>query len=70
MKTLKFRTNINCSGCVKAVSPTLDNEKEMLEWEVDTLSPDKVLSVKTESMTQESIIALIKKAGFNAEVYK
>lgn len=69
METLKFKTNINCGGCVRAVSPTLNNEKEVAKWEVDTQSPDKILSIETEGMTKEQVIELVKKAGFNAEVY-
>ncbi len=69
METLKFKTNINCNGCVRAVTPTLDNEKEVSEWEVDIQSSNKVLSVKTEHLTKENIIELVKKAGFEAEDY-
>ena len=27
MKTLQFHTNINCGSCIKAVTPTLNDEK-------------------------------------------
>ena len=70
METLKFKTNINCNGCVRAVTPTLDNEKDVSEWEVDIQSSDKVLSVKTKHLTKENIIELVNKAGFEAEEYK
>jgi copper chaperone len=26
MKTLQFKTNINCGGCIKAVTPTLNQQ--------------------------------------------
>lgn len=67
MKTLKFKTNINCSGCVKGVSPALNGEKEIAHWEVDTNDPDKILTVSTATLTPEEVEETVKKAGFKAE---
>lgn len=66
MQTLKFKTNINCGGCVKAVTPTLNGEKAIHTWEVDTVNPDKILTVATELSAVE-VEALIDKAGFKAQ---
>ena len=41
MKTLKFKTNINCGGCVSKVTPFLNNQEGVESWEVDTVNPDK-----------------------------
>ncbi|MBS1650624.1 MAG: heavy-metal-associated domain-containing protein [Bacteroidetes bacterium] len=67
MKTIKFKTNINCSGCVAKVTPILNNEKEIIKWEVDTNNPEKILSINTEIETPEKVIELITKAGFKIE---
>ncbi len=67
MKTLKFKTNINCSGCIRSVSPHLDNEKEIAHWEVNTADPDKILTVSTDTLTAEEVADTVKKAGFKAE---
>lgn len=66
MKTYTFKTNINCGGCVSGVTPFL-NKLEETNWEVDTENPDKILTVKTENTTQEEIIKMVKKAGFEIE---
>jgi copper chaperone len=67
MKTLKFKTNINCSGCIRSVTPFLDNEKEIAHWEVDTVNPDKILTVSTSTLTADEVEEVVKKAGYKAE---
>ena len=67
MKTFKFKTNINCGGCVSRVTPFL-NQLEIKNWEVDTDNPDKILKVETETLSEEEIMRAVKKAGFEIEV--
>lgn len=69
-KELKFKTNINCSGCVSKVKPFLDKLEGLDSWEVDTENPDKVLSVKISQTTDEEIIDTIEEVGFEAELIK
>lgn len=63
---LKFKTNINCGGCVAKVTPLL-NEIRGIEWEVDTASPDKVLIIKGNNVAADMISETIGKVGFKAE---
>ena len=67
MKKLKFKTNINCSGCVKAVTPHLDKEQGIKNWQVDTDDPAKTLTVETEGLDADAVIDMVEKAGFKAE---
>jgi copper chaperone len=66
MKTLKFKTNIMCSGCVATVTPFLNAEKEIISWEVDTTTMDKILTVTTDS-SAETIQKAIEKAGYKSQ---
>lgn len=66
-KNLQFKTNLNCEGCVSKVQTHLDNANGVCEWSVDTGSKDKILTVKTEGITKDEIVAIIKKNGFKAE---
>lgn len=66
MQTLKFKTNINCGGCIKAVTPTLNGEKAIQTWQVDTTNPDKMLTVATD-LNAEQVLALVESAGFKAQ---
>ncbi|RQO30667.1 hypothetical protein DBR32_08010 [Taibaiella sp. KBW10] len=65
--TFRFKTNIKCNGCVATVQPTLDAEKAITSWAVATTEPDKILTVNSESLSEEEIINLVKLAGFKAE---
>lgn len=67
METLEFKTNINCGGCVAKVTPHLNSNPGIREWNVDTNNPKKVLTVKTEILKAEDIKAIVQQAGFKAE---
>ncbi len=68
-KELQFKTNLNCSGCVSKISADLDNLDGICEWSVDTSVADKILTVKSEGISEEEIIGIIKRKGFNAASY-
>lgn len=67
MKTLKFKTNINCGGCVSKVTPFLNNQEGVESWEVDTVNPDKILTIKSDGASEEDVRARLQKVGFKAE---
>ena len=67
MKTLQFRTNINCGGCIARVTPRLNETKGIVTWKVDTDNPDKILTVETETLSNEPIIEAVKKLGFQIQ---
>ncbi len=64
MKTLQFKTNINCGNCVRAVSGFINDVQEIDHWEVDTENPDKILTVKGEQVTAEAIVEAVEDAGY------
>jgi copper chaperone len=67
MNTYKFKININCSGCVASVTPALNGNSDIKEWNADTANPDKVLTVQTENLTAEQVKEIVNKAGYKAE---
>ena len=68
METLKFKTNINCGGCIAAVTPTLNNLKGVNKWEVDTTTSNKILSIQTENgLTANEVVESLKKRGYQAQ---
>ena len=60
---MKFKTNINCMGCVAKFTPHIENAEGVQAWAVDTTTPDKVLTIEGELSEQEAV-ELVKKAGF------
>ena len=67
METLKFKTNIKCSGCVAGVTPGLNDAVGENNWQVDIQNPDKILTVVAEGSSAQDIIQAVQKAGFTAE---
>ena len=65
--TLKFKTNINCGGCVAAIAPVLDNADGIEHWEVDTTDKDKILAVHSLSLSPEEVVQKVQDAGFQIE---
>ncbi len=66
-KNLQFKTNLNCGGCVSKVKSDLDNAEGIREWNVDTTNTDKILTIKSEGITEEQVVAIINSKGFKAE---
>lgn len=66
-KTLQFKTNINCGGCVAKVTPFLNEAEGVCHWEVDTTNKDKILSVHTKGITEQEVMQKVKEAGFKIE---
>lgn len=63
----QFKTNINCGGCIAAVTPFLNGNSEIKHWEVDTQNPDKVLTVETGDISADKVKEIVNKAGYKAE---
>ncbi len=68
MKTMTFKTNIKCGGCIAKVTPTLQGAKGIANWGVDTSTPDKILTVQTEQLSAPEVQALVQQAGFTAQL--
>lgn len=66
MKTIRFKTNINCEKCLGAVTPFL-NQIPDISWYVNTEQTDKILTVKSNDDISDKIIEKVKKAGFKIE---
>lgn len=66
METLVFKTNIKCDGCIAKVTPYLNETAGADAWKVDTVSPEKRLTVTTDKQAAD-IVQAIEKAGYKAE---
>jgi copper chaperone len=67
MKTLKFKTNIKCGGCIATVTPHLNALDGVENWKVDLENPDRVLSVESSGATESQIIDSVITAGYKIE---
>ena len=66
-KNLKFKTTLDCGGCVSKVQSDLDNAEGIQEWNVDITNADKILTVNSTGITEDEVIAIINSKGFKAE---
>jgi len=62
---MKFKTNINCGSCIRAVSGALNQEKRIQSWSVDTDNPDKILTVQGD-LSPEEVVQTVYQTGFDA----
>ena len=69
MEILKFKTNINCGGCIKAVTPHLDKAQGIKSWKVDTADPRKILTIEADGLDAEAVQQIVEKAGFKAKTF-
>lgn len=64
---LKFKTSINCGGCIAKVTPYLNSVKGITKWDVDTTDKNKVLSVISDEVVESDIVNAVQQAGFKIE---
>lgn len=67
MKQVAVKTNIMCSSCIAKVKPVLDEEFGEDNWQVDTLSAEKILKVSGDSIKQSEVINAVERAGYHAK---
>lgn len=67
MKKYAYKTNINCNGCIAAVTPNMSKEDGIINWSVDTDNPDKILSAEVIDIDSQVVEEAVKKAGYIIE---
>ncbi len=68
MESLKFKTNIKCSGCIAATTPYLNELAGENKWTVDVQDPNKILVVNSDkNISAQDVINTLQKAGYSAE---
>ena len=67
MSTLQFKTTINCGGCIKAVTPALNQVVGAGNWQVDTVNPAKILTVTSDQATAAQVVQAVEGAGFEIQ---
>jgi copper chaperone len=67
MKTLQFKTNIKCTGCISKATPLLNEKLGEEQWKVDLMTLKKTLTVTT-NLNETEVMSIVNEAGFTAEV--
>jgi copper chaperone len=64
MTKLRFKTNLKCNGCIRAITPGLESLNIIEHWSVDLENQDKVLEMEAPEEVSELVINSVKKAGY------
>ena len=56
-----------CGSCIAKVTPVLNKVLGENNWKVDTMSPQKILTVTNESVQENDVIKALESAGYKAE---
>lgn len=67
MSTLRFKTNLQCGGCVRSATPFLNEAVGEGKWSVDVNSELKVLEVVDKQVDIQTVLNALSEAGFEAQ---
>ncbi|GAB4020724.1 hypothetical protein GCM10028808_63170 [Spirosoma migulaei] len=68
METLNFKTNLTDKKAITAVTLPLNNIEQLDGWNVDTDSPDNLLTVQTtDNRIADLVQKAVEQAGYWAE---
>lgn len=70
MNTIKLNTNLSCANCVKKITPLLDAETSIQQWNVDLEKESRPLTVYGNNVSLRNVRSLLKSAGYEASVSK
>lgn len=67
MKTLRFKTNFKCQGCINKVQPYLDDMEGVKSWHVEDKKGHKELIVEAdENVEDQNVTNAVASAGYRA----
>ncbi len=71
MKSVQFKTNLKCKGCINAIKPNMEAIKEIESWRVFLDVQKKTLEVDFDNISEDEISIAVQdavtKAGYNIE---
>ncbi len=67
MSEAKFKTTIQCNGCLSKVTPKLNEILEKQSWSVDLESDDRILTVNDDNVSLDVVVSAVKSVGFEIE---
>ena len=67
MSEAKFKTTIQCNGCLSKVTPKLNEILEEQSWSVDLASDDRILTVNDDNVSVDAVVSAVKSVGFEIE---
>lgn len=67
MSEAKFKTTIQCNGCLSKVTPKLNDILSDNSWSVDLESEDRILTVNDDNVSVNAVMSAVKSVGFEIQ---
>jgi len=67
MSEARFKTTIQCNGCLSKVTPKLNEILKEQSWSVDLESDDRTLTVNNDNVSVDAVVSAVKSVGFEIE---
>jgi len=67
MSEARFKTTIQCNGCLSKVTPKLNEILKEQSWSVDLESDDRILTVNNDNVSVDEVVSAVKSLGFEIE---
>ena len=67
MSEARFKTTIQCNGCLSKVTPKLNEILKEQSWSVDLESDDRILTVNNDNVSVDVVVSAVKSVGFEIE---
>lgn len=67
MSEARFKTTIQCNGCLSKVTPKLNEILEEQSWSVNLESDDRILTVNDDNVSVDAVVSAVKSVGFEIE---
>jgi len=67
MSEARFKTTIQCNGCLSKVTPKLNEILKEQSWSVDLESDDRILTVNNDNVSVDAVVSAVKSVGFEIE---
>lgn len=67
MEKIVLKTDLSCQHCVRKVEPVLKSENGIVDYSIDLEHPDKLVTISSEGLNIQNLIANFKEAGYKAE---
>ncbi|MCY1721089.1 heavy-metal-associated domain-containing protein [Prolixibacteraceae bacterium Z1-6] len=67
MERVVLKTDLSCPHCIKKVEPILKSEKGVIDYSIDLNHPEKRITISSEEININNLIANIERVGYKAE---
>lgn len=67
MKTMEFKTDLKCNGCIERITPGMNSLEDIVSWDVDLTKPVKILRVESLNEIESKIISVLREKGYTCE---